>query len=120
MQLKPETSFNYKNFISYDIQDSNGKTKTEKIKDMIILSYAAGRSQKEGNFSSKDTLCNGTIDTIQFFSESHKRGYAGETMKEIKDVIGYISGGGGGGASVLGYGQRGRAAKESMNDYDTD
>lgn len=89
---------------------------------MIVLSYAAGKSQKEGNFSSKDTLCNGTSSTFPFFNEDNKRGYAGETM-EIEKRGGFksdIYGGGGGGASILGYGQKGRAVDESMNDYDTD
>lgn len=50
---------------------------------MIVLSYTAGKSQKEENFSSNDTLCNGTVDTIQFFNKSHKRGYAGKTMEDV-------------------------------------
>lgn len=120
-QLKPETNFNYKNFIPYYVHDTTGKVETKKIEDMIVLSYTAGKSQKEENFSSSDTLCNGTVDTIQFFNKSHKRGYAGKTMEDVTHWF-YATryGGGGGGASVLGYGQRGRAVNESVNDYDTD
>lgn len=119
-----KTNFNYQNFLSckYKSFGGSGKTATKPIKDMIVLSYATGKSQKEGNFSSKDALCNGTSSTFPFFNENNKRGYAGETM-EIEKRGGFksdIYGGGGGGASVLGYGQKGRAVNESTNDYDTD
>ena len=120
-QLKPETNFNYKNFIPYYVHDTTSKVETKKIEDMIVLSYTAGKSQKEGNFSSKDALCNGTSSTFPFFNENNKRGYAGKTMEDVTHWF-YATryGGGGGGASVLGYGQRGRAVNESVNDYDTD
>ena len=123
-QLESETNFNYKNFLSckYKSFGGTGKTTTKPIKDMIVLSYAAGKSQKEGNFSSKDALCNGTSSTFPFFNEDNKRGYAGKTM-EIEKRGGFksdIYGGGGGGASILGYGQKGRSVGESMQDYDTD
>ena len=50
---------------------------------MIVLSYTAGKSQKEENFSSSHTLCNGTSSTFSFFNENNKRGYAGETMEDV-------------------------------------
>ena len=87
---------------------------------MILLSYAAGKSSAEDGFSSKDTLCNGTSNTFSFFSEDNKRGYPGETMKFVEYPLGNTYGGKGGGASVLGYGQRGRSVDESMDSYDTD
>ena len=111
MQLKPETNFNYKNFIFKHKHGYNGEIELEPIEDMIVLSYTAGKSQAEGDFSSKDTLCNGTSSTFPFFNKDNKRGYSGKTMEK---------GGGGGGASVLGYGQRGRSLGESMDAYNTD
>ena len=41
-------------------------------------------------------------------------------MSFVKHPLGDTYGGKGGGASVLGYGQRGRSVGESMQDYDTD
>lgn len=90
------------------------------IEEMILLSYAAGKSRLEGSFSSQDTICNGTSDTLPFFNEDCKRGYPGESMSFVKHPLGDSYGGQGGGASVLGYGQKGRAVGESMKDYDTD
>ena len=41
-------------------------------------------------------------------------------MSFVEGFLGNTYGGKGGGASVLGYGQRGRSVGESMDSYDTD
>ena len=41
-------------------------------------------------------------------------------MGKVEHFLGDSYGGQGGGASVLGYGQKGRSVGESMQDYDTD
>ena len=90
------------------------------IEEMILLSYAAGKSRLEGSFSSKDTICNGTSDTLPFFNRGGGGGGGGGGMSFVKHPLGDTYGGKGGGASVLGYGQKGRSVGESMQDYDTD
>ena len=119
--LEPETNFNYQNYppcINKTYVDDN--IMISPIKEMILLSYAAGKSSIEDGFSSKDTLCNGTSNTFSFFSKDNKRGYPGESMSFVEGFLGNTYGGKGGGASVLGYGQRGRSVGESMDSYDTD
>ena len=119
--LEPETDFNYQKHPPCMIKTYADDNITESpIEEMILLSYAAGKSRLEGSFSSKDTICNGTSDTLPFFNEDCKRGYPGESMSFVKHPLGDTYGGKGGGASVLGYGQKGRSVGESMQDYDTD